>query len=409
MPRTIETPPTPAEARSLILALAEPEEPVEVSLVDALGLVLAEDAVADVDLPPTDRASTEGYAVRASEAKVGALLRVAGLRWSNRPTVEVLDAGEAVRVRAGDPLPVGADTVARLDAVRPDPEVGPTRVVEVIREVEPRHGVARRGHLLEAGDVIAPAGTRLAAPMVALLASQGCVHPVCHRRVRVAVVAVGEHLVAPGEAPVMHRERNSANAAIVALALKAGAMAHDLQAVAESRFPAALERATSAPIVAVLGPKSRPIARSLKATGAETVISRVAFQPGGSARHSVIRDESGRVTNHVFQLPLAPLAASTAFALLVQPLIARLQGGSATDPRTVAAIWDGPRRPVRDRLRAVPVTLEIDAEARHRARPIPMRGVHDLAGFALADGLALLPAGAGPWQGGEVVEVVPMS
>ena len=73
--------------------------------------------------------------------------------------------------------------------------------------------------------------------MVGLLASQGCVHPVCHRRVRVAVLAVGDHLVGPAEAPVMHRERNAANAAIVALALRAGAMPHDLQAVPESRVP----------------------------------------------------------------------------------------------------------------------------------------------------------------------------
>lgn len=54
------------------------------------------------------------------------------------------------------------------------------------------------------------------------------------------------------------------------------------------------------------------------------------------------------------------------------------------------------------------MTLEIDAEARQRARPIPLRGFDDLAGFARAEGLALLPSGSGPWLGGEVVEVVPL-
>jgi molybdopterin molybdotransferase len=397
--------PTPVEACSRILALAEPGEPIEVSLIDALGLVLAEPAVADVDLPPFDRASTEGYAVRAAEARAGALLRVAGLRWSDRTLDDGLETGEAIRLDQGDPLPVGADAVVRFDDVRPDPETGPTRVIEVLRGIEPGQDVSRRGLLLEAGATLAPAGTRLKSPMVGLLAAQGCVHPVCHRRVRVAVVAVGDHLVGPTEAPVMHRERNAANAAIVALAIRAGAMPHDLQAVPDAQFSSAFERATSAPVIVVLGPTSRTILRSFKSFGAEMVVPGVALKPGGRSRHYVIRDESGRVAHHVFHLPLAPLAASTAFALLVQPLIGRLQGGPPAGPRTVTAVWEGTHRTIGDRLRAVPVTLEVDAAARQRARPIPLKNLDDLAGFAKADGLALLPARSGPWMGGEVVEV----
>jgi molybdopterin molybdotransferase len=406
VPRTIEIPPTPAEACSRILALAEPLEPIEVSLVDALGLVLAEDAVADVDLPPFDRASTEGYAVRAFEAPTGALLRVAGLRWSNRAVDDTLESGEAIRVAPGDPLPVGADAVVRVEEVRPDPETGPTRVIEILKGAEVGQEVARRGKLLEAGAVLAPEGTRLKAPMVAMLASQGCVHPVCHRRVRVAVLAVGDHLVGPTEAPVMHRERNAANPAIVAQAIRAGAMSHDLQAVSEDQFPSALERATSAPVIVVLGPISRSILRTFKSFGVETILPGVAMKPGGRSRHYVIRDEQGHVAHHIFHLSLAPIAASTAFTLLVQPLIARLQGGPPAGPQTLAAIWDGTHRAIGDRLRAVPVTLTIDPEARHRARPIALQGLDDLPSYARADGLALLPAHSGPWLGGEVVEVV---
>ena len=407
MPRTIETLPTPVEACSRILALARPGEPIEVSLVDALGLVLAEPAIADVDLPPFDRALADGYALKASEAPTGALLRVAGLRWSDRALDEALEAGEAIRVAPGDALPIEADAVVDVNDVRPDPEVGPTRVIELLGNAEVGQNVARRGLLLEAGTTLAPAGARLRTSMVGLLASQGCVHPVCHRRVRVAVVAVGDHLVGPTEAPVMHRERNAVNAAIVARALRAGAMPHDLQAVSESRFPAALERATSAPVIVVLGPSSRPILRAFKSFGVESVLSGVSMKPGGRTRYGVIRDDSGGVAHHVFHLPIASMAASTAFALLVHPLIARLQGDLPTAPRTVAAVWDGTHRATVNHLRAIPVTLAIDAEARHRARPIPIQGPDDLPGFARAEGLALLPARSGPWLGGEVVEVIP--
>jgi molybdopterin molybdotransferase len=406
VPRTIETLPTPVEACARILSLAEPGEPIEVSMADALGLILAEPAIADVDLPPFDRASTEGYAVRSGDARAGVLLRVAGLRWSDRSVEDALEAGEAIHVAPGDPLPAGADSVISLTSVRPDPETGPTRVIEVLQEVELGNQVSRRGHLLEAGTMIAPAGTRLKASMVGLLASQGCVQPTCHRRVRVAVLAIGDHLVGPTEAPVMLRERNAVNSAIVALALQSGAMPHDLQAISELKFSLALERATSAPVVIVLGPTSRSIVRAYKEFGVEAVIPGVAMRPGSRTRYGIIRDESGEVSNHIFHLPLAPVAASTAFALLVQPLIARLQGNPPAGPRTVAAVWDGTHRPTGNRLQAVPVTLTTDAEARRLARPIPLRSSDDLPGFAWADGLALLPDHSGPWLGGEVVEVV---
>jgi molybdopterin molybdotransferase len=130
------------------------------------------------------------------------------------------------------------------------------------------------------------------------------------------------------------------------------------------------------------------------------------MRPGSRTRYGIIRDESGEVSNHVFHLPLAPVAASTAFALFVQPLIARLQGNPAAGPRTVAAVWDGTHRPTGNRLQVVPVTLTTDTEARRRARPVPLRSSDDLPGFAKADGLALLPNHSGPWLGGEVVEVV---
>lgn len=409
MARTIETMLSLDEASGRILESAEPGEPVEVSLVDALGLVLAEPAVADVDLPAFDRASRDGYAVRSSEARAGSLLRVAGGRWSRRALEAGIEAGEAIRIDRGGPMPAGADAVVRLDDVRPDPEVGPTRVIEILPGIEPGRGVSRRGGLLGAGSIIAPAGTRLRAPMVGLLASQGCVHPVCHRRVRVAVVAVGSHLVGPGEAPVMHRERNAAGAAVVALAIRAGAMPHDLQAVPEARLRPALERASLAPVIVVLAPPTRSIVKELKSFGVEPVVRGVAIAPGGRSRSGVIRDGSGRVAHHVFHLPLAPAAASTAFALLARPLIDRLQGNPTRGPSTIAAAFDGTHPATANRLRAVPVVMAIDDEGRNRARPIRPRGAGDLPAFAGADGLALLPANSGPWTGGEVLRITSVS
>src|SRR5439155_22777437 len=103
------------EARAKILDRAEPGEVIEVALAEALGLILAEPAVADVDLPPFDRAALDGYALRAAEGPRGPRLRVVGRHGDgggggdgDASEVEIGDE-EAARVTAGDPLPWGAD------------------------------------------------------------------------------------------------------------------------------------------------------------------------------------------------------------------------------------------------------------------------------------------------------------
>jgi molybdopterin molybdotransferase len=397
-----------AEARARILGRAEPGETIEVALTEALGLVLAEPAVADVDLPPFDRAALDGYAVRAGDAVPKAPLRVVGRgrgREGNDPEVA---AEEAARVTTGDPMPVGADAVLRTEDSRPEPGVGRPRLVEVLRPVARGQNVVHRGYYLRAGTELAPAGTRLRLAMVGLLAAQGCVHPVCYRRVRVAVLAVGDHLVGPGEAPVMHRERNAAGPAIVAPCLHWGATAHDLGTVPEDGLDNALARALTAPVVVVFGPEGGAVAASLARAGVEPVVAGVSLHPGKRLNYGVVLGPSGRVESHVFHLPPSPIAALTVVTLLIGPLIERLQGAPVVPPPALRAVWDGAHRATDDRLWAVPVTLSLDDEARLRALPIDHRGKDDLLGFARAEALALLPPRSGPWYGGEIVEIAPL-
>jgi molybdopterin biosynthesis enzyme len=104
-----------------------------------------------------------------------------------------------------------------------------------------------------------------------------------------------------------------------------------------------------------------------------------------------------------------PIGVLSGVALLVGPLIARLQGGPAAPPATLHAVWSGPpHRATDDRLWAVPVTLAVGDDARLRVTPVEHRGKDDLVGFSRAEALALLPPRSGPWGGGEVVQVMPL-
>ncbi len=395
-----------AEARARILERAEPGEAIEVALAEALGLVLAEPVIADVDLPPFDRAALDGYAVRAADALPGARLRVVGLERGGEE-FEV-EREEAARVTAGDPMPIGTDAVLRTEDSRPEPGLGPPKLVEVLRPVEPGQNVVHRGYYLRSGTELAGAGTTLRLPMVGVLASQACVHPVCHRRVRVAVLAVGDHLVNPGEEPVMHRERNASGPAVVAPCLRWGATAHDLGTVSEDEIDGALSRALTAPVVVVLGSPTGIVPAALARAGVEIEISGISLHPGKRLTYGVVRNPSGRVESHVFHLPPSPIAALTVVTLLVGPLIKRLQGDPNPTSDVLRAVWGGTHRPTDDRHWAVPSTIAEDEHGVLRVTPINYRGKDDLLGFAKAEALTLLPARSGPWVGGEVVEVIPL-
>ena len=368
--------------------------------------MLAEPVVSDVDLPPFDRAALDGYAVRSADAGPGTKLKIVGLR---RPRGEVkVGPGQSARVAAGDPMPVGADAVVRTEDTRPETNAGPLSEVEVLRPALPGQNLVARGHFLRAGVELAPAGRAVRLPLIGLLASQGCVHPVCHRRVRVAVLAVGDHWVGPGEAPVMDRERNATAPALIAPCLQRGATAHVLGTVAECDLEDALGRAFTAPVTVIIGATEGVIPKALKSAGVEPVFTGISLHPGKRLNYSVLRDASGRIEQHIFHVAPGPVGALTIATLLIGPLIARLQGGPSEADVSLRALWTGPHRATDDRDWAVPVTLATEAGGHWRASPIEYRGKDDLFGFARANALAVLPARSGPWRGDEVVEVVPL-
>lgn len=408
MSRTIESTVSLRDAREQIPALAEPGAAIAVSLAEAIGLVLAEPVVADVDQPPFDRAGRDGYAVRAAEAGAGDLLRVVAARRSPCDGDAGIEAGEAARVRAGDPLPPGADSVVPPAAVRPDPETGPVRVIELLRPARERQAIIPRGATLAAGATVAAAGTRVRPALVPVLAAQGCVHPLCHRRVGLSIVMVGDHWVRPDEAPTMNRERNAASSALVALTLGLGAMPHDFQAVAGPGIRPMLDRATNNPVVVILGGPSRHLDRALRDLGCEPTVARVAAEGLGRVRHGVIPDLDGRAAHHVFHLPADPIAASLGFLLLVRPTIARLQGEVAPPAAPMLPLADGATAPATGRrARVQPASIRVGADGRPSVVPLAV-AAGDLAAWAASDGALVFPDRAGPWHPGDPVEFVPL-
>src|SRR5512147_911308 len=168
---------TVEEARERILAHFQPLAAEDVPLPDALGRVLAQDAISAEQLPAFTNSAMDGYAVRSVDTLGASLqtpraLRLVGEVPAGRVYEGIVGAGDAVRILTGAPLPDGADAVLQqeLTTVQGD---------EVLLQAEAPVGNNLRhpGEDVRTGDLLVPGGVEIGPAEIALLAALG-VHPV---------------------------------------------------------------------------------------------------------------------------------------------------------------------------------------------------------------------------------------
>ena len=312
------------EARRLVLAQVTRLEGEAVDLADALGRVLAEDAVAPNDLPPFDSSGMDGFAVIAVDTDDAPVaLKVIGESRAGTLALAPVTHGTAVRVSTGAVIPEGADAVVRQELT----EIEDGAVI-VNEDVVVGNDVRYAGEDIRKGETILHAGTLLGSAEIGALAAVNIARPVVVRRPRLALVSTGDELVSPGPelAPGQIRDAN-------APALTAAAQAAGAEVVANIRVGDDRESTIAtlggalegADIVATVGGVSvgphdhvRP---ALDALGAEQVFCRVSLKPGGQVCFYIA--SGGELA---FALPGNPASAMTAFRVLVVPAIYGLLG-----------------------------------------------------------------------------------
>ena len=180
-----------------ILDGVTPLEAEPVDLLAAAGRVLAADLAARLTQPPFDASAMDGYAVRAADvATLPATLRLIGESAAGHAFTGTVHAGEAARIFTGAPLPAGADAIVIQENVEADGSL--IRVVDGAPDAE---HVRRRGGDFRKGDTPLSAGKRLTARDITLAAAIAHAALPVRRRPRVAILATGDELVAPGETP----------------------------------------------------------------------------------------------------------------------------------------------------------------------------------------------------------------
>ncbi len=373
------------EALTRVLARI-PVLPAErVGLLEAMGRVLAQDVISDIDVSPFDNAEKDGYAVRAQDVAAASpdapvrLPVIERLAAGSVPTRR-LDRGQASKITTGAPLPEGADAVVMVEDTEP---LDSGNFVCIRASVAPEQNIRRRGQEVRAGQAVLAAGEVAGPAALGLAAAVGQATLWVHRRPRVAIVATGDELVEVTRKPGPGQIRNSNSYALAAQVLQAGGVPQVLGVARDNAEDtrALLSRAPDFDVMVSTGGVSMgdfDVVRTVLEELGRLDFWQVAMRPGAPQTFGTIQGTP------FFGLPGNPTSTMVGFEIFVRPALRRMAGHQALErPRVTARLQaevrksPGRRHLLRGRLAAGPeggYTVELSGDqssallgAMHRA------------------------------------------
>jgi molybdopterin molybdotransferase len=423
-----------AEALQMALDAAHPGPVETLALTDAAALagvagrVLAETLVGDRDDPPAALSAMDGYALRAADTHSATLEHprpfhatqvIAAGHAPQSPLAP--EPGAAARIMTGAQLPEGADAVAKQEDVRKQEAGGradsaePSAAFLVSAPLASGENVIPRGARMRRGEQILAAGEMLGPQALGMVAALHRPAVRVYRQPRVAVLAVGDELVGPGQALGPNQIAVTNLHVIVALVRRYGGDPRTLGIAPDDpeRILAALQPCLAGggdperecDLVLTLGGSHRGdrdfVHAVLERAGAMPRFDRVNVTPGGPTIFAVAASSRADAsmaldnpadggTTLVFGLPGSPSAAWGVFEALVRPVLAKLCGRSRWQPPTLAARLGAPVPDPRGRAQFYPCRLELGAPE-PVAWPIQGRHAHESRALQLADGLIVTP------------------
>jgi molybdopterin molybdotransferase len=393
------------EARDRVLSAISPLPPLALPLTDAYGCVVVEDQVARVDLPEFPSSGMDGFAVRAIDVDGAAPdhpaeLKVVGRAMIGHRPEATVGAGEAVKIATGAPVPAGADAIVPIENAEEDGDL-----VRLFDAPEPGRHVRPRGEDVREGDVLVPAGKRLGAPELGLLANAGVPHPLVRPRPRVIVLSTGDELVAPTETPDFGQVRDANAYTLFGALREAGAMpvlAGIVQDEPDSLKETVLSHELQADAFVSSGGVSvgeRDVVKAAFFRRGDVDFYKVAMQPGMPQGFGAVEGKP------FFGLPGNPVSVFVSFEVFVRPAILKMMGRTALGRPEVTAILTEEIRGPRGKTQFARVEVSRGDQG-WTATPTGGRGSNLISTIARANGLAIIPSGMDLAAAGDAVKVM---
>jgi molybdopterin molybdotransferase len=381
------------EALERILAEIGPLNVVQVPLPEAYGLVLAEDVIAQEEIPPFANSAMDGFALlsKDSHPRDGKppRLRVTGGVAAGYVADHAVEEGTAMRVMTGAPIPPGADTVIQVELTRYD---GPESTwVEILEEVPPGNNIRPAGEDMHRGQKVLARGSEIGPWEIGILATLGWATVPVVRRPRVAILGTGDEVIEVDEPLRPGKIRNSNSYLLEAAVRKAGAEPHRL-GVARDTTESLREKFTEAvtyDLILTSGGVSVgdfDLVKNIMQEQGQINFWRINMRPGKPVAFGHIG------TVPLLGLPGNPVSSAVTFELFGRPVIRKMMGHTRLlKPQIDVVVEDG----VGDRaMRRHYVRAYVEWRDGHFvAHTTGNQGSHILTSLLNANALVIVPEG----------------
>jgi molybdopterin molybdotransferase len=331
------------EALEHILSTISPLNPTVVPLSEAAGLVLAEDIVAQEAIPPFANSAMDGFALLSQDSKARngepPRLRVTGSIAAGYVSEQAVEAGTAMRIMTGAPVPPGADCVIQVELTRTE---GPeSSWVEILQEITPGNNIRPAGEDIQPGQTVLERGTIIGSSEIGILATLGRAMVPVIRRARVAIVGTGDEVIDVDEPLRPGKIRNSNSYLLEAAVREAGAEPHRL-GVARDTVESLREKFQEAiqyDLILTSGGVSVgdfDLVKNILQEQGQIQFWRINMRPGKPVAFGYI----GHVP--LLGLPGNPVSTAVTFTLFGRPLLRKLQGHTRlSKPQVPVIVEDG--------------------------------------------------------------------
>lgn len=388
------------EARRRIEAAVRPIERTErIPLADANGRVLAEDVVADVDVPPFDRAAMDGYAVRAKDTTGASqghprLLRRVETLYTGQVAQRPVGAGECIEIATGAPMPEGADAVVIVEDTDGDTSDG----VRVFAAVAPGQNIGRQGADIRRGQHLLQAGTMLTPSRVGAVAALGGNEVLVYARPRVAILSTGNEIIEPGQPLAPGQIYDVNRFTLAAVASEHGAEPVSYRTVTDTieDLSSALDTALQEDLLVFSGGSSvgeRDLIMDLLAARGELIFHGIAVKPGKPTAF-------GRVSGKLFfGMPGYPTSCLSNAYILLAPVLRMMARLAPHTVRTVSL-------PLSARIASAPGRHQFYTVRIADGLAVPaFKSSGDITSMSQADGYIEIPARDDVVEKGTMVDV----
>ena len=396
------------EAQETVLAGCTPLIPVQVAYTEMTGRVLDQDVVAAEDVPPFRNTAVDGYAVRVADTEQVPveLLVVDTLAAGAEPRIAV-NAGEAIRIMTGAPMPSGADAVVMVEDTQ---RVGETHV-RISRSAKTNDGVREAGSDVHAGETVFVRGTVLNAAGIGVLASVNARNVRAFPRARVALLSTGDELVVDGSPLRIGQIRESNLTMLHSMIAATGCevinlgVVRDDEAELERVFREVAERCDAIVTSGGVSMGDFDVVKAVLSKIATMQWMQMAIKPAKPFAFGQLQSSDGR-TIPIFGLPGNPVSSLISYELLARPALRKMMGHTENLMRpAIRAVLDSPLKRKQDgKIHFMRVFGEFAEDGHLHVRDSGPQGSHQLASTAMANGLAYVPDGNG-LQAGEHVSV----